>query len=40
MVPFDPMDPWMGTVIGSELDSTVEQIKWSPSTAIKRGRLG
>jgi hypothetical protein len=25
MVPFDPTDMWMGTVIGSELDSTVEQ---------------
>jgi hypothetical protein len=24
-VPFDPMDPWMGTVVDSELDNTIEQ---------------
>jgi hypothetical protein len=26
MVPFNPIDPWMGTVVGSELDSTIEQM--------------
>jgi hypothetical protein len=25
-VPFNPMDPWMGTIVGSELNSTIEQM--------------
>jgi hypothetical protein len=25
MIPLNPMEPWMGTVIGTELDDTVEQ---------------
>jgi hypothetical protein len=25
MIPFDPMAPWMGTIVGSELDTTIEQ---------------
>jgi hypothetical protein len=34
MAPFDPMDPWIGTIIGSEIDSTVEQMTLVALTSL------
>jgi predicted RNA polymerase sigma factor len=39
MVPFDLMDPWMGTIIDSELDNTVEQTTLIILTSLCESRL-
>jgi hypothetical protein len=39
MTPFDPMELWMGTVIGSKLDSTVEQMTHATLTSLCESRL-
>jgi hypothetical protein len=39
MVPSNPIEPWMGTVIGSELDSTIVQMALVASTSLHESRL-
>jgi hypothetical protein len=39
MVPLNPTEPWMGTVVGSELDSTVEQMTLVALTSLCESRL-
>jgi hypothetical protein len=38
-VPFEPMDLWMGTVIGSEVDNTIEQTTLVGLTSLRESRL-
>jgi hypothetical protein len=39
MIPFDQEDPWMGTVVGSEPDTIVEQMAHIALTLLCESRL-
>jgi hypothetical protein len=39
MIPLNPVEPWMGTVISSELDSTVEQTAHVTLTSLCESHL-
>jgi hypothetical protein len=39
MITLDPMAPWMGTVVGSKLDSTIEQTTHVALTSLCGSRL-
>ncbi len=39
MIPFDPMEPWSGSIIGSELDTGVEMMAHIALTSLCEDRL-
>jgi hypothetical protein len=39
MIPINPMEPWMGTVVGSDPDTTVEQMAHIALTSLCESRL-
>jgi hypothetical protein len=38
-IPFNPMVPWMGTVVGSEIDDDVEKMAHVMLTSLCESRL-
>jgi hypothetical protein len=39
MIPFDPMESWLGSVIGRELDTSVELMAHMALTSLCEDRL-
>jgi hypothetical protein len=39
MIPFDPMEPWSGSVIGSELGTNIELMAHIALTSLCEDRL-
>jgi hypothetical protein len=39
MIPFDPMEPWSGSVIGSEPDTGIELMAHMALTSLCKDRL-
>jgi hypothetical protein len=39
MIPIDPSEPWMGSIIGSEPDTTVEMMEHTTLTYLSESRL-
>jgi hypothetical protein len=39
MIPLNPVEQWMGTVIGNEIDDTIEQMAHVALTSLCESRL-
>jgi hypothetical protein len=39
MIPLNPVEQWMGTVIGNEIDDTIEQMAHVALTSLCKSRL-
>jgi hypothetical protein len=39
MIPFDPIEPWSGSIIGSEPNTTIEMMAHVPLTSLCESRL-